>query len=163
MARLLAYGSLMWDNALATYEGDAVRVGGFQRAFVGQSTDRWGNSEHPCPQIGLVEGGECGAVLFRLPSAGRRYLLHNLRQRERRDLKSIKVQDPAGRRRRAKVFLPSSSETVWGDISEVVEALRRARGLAGTGSEYVRTMIHAMELWGIEDPLISRVWEAVRD
>jgi cation transport regulator ChaC len=84
MTDILAYGSLMWDNALATYRGEAVRVDGFRRAFVGQNTTRWGSPEHPCPQIGLVQGGNCDAVLFELPRG------------ESRQIRAVREERPPG-------------------------------------------------------------------
>ncbi|MFQ5890303.1 MAG: gamma-glutamylcyclotransferase [Gemmatimonadota bacterium] len=163
MARLLAYGSLMWDNALAAYQGERVRVQGMRRAFVGESTQRWGSPERPCPQIGLVMGDGCEGVLFRIPLGDRRLLFHNLKQRERRSARAVSVLDARGRGRKARSYLPSPDERLWPENGVVLEALHSARGVVGTGVEYIRTIIHAMELWGIEDPLIERIWEEVRN
>lgn len=49
MPKLVAYATLMWDNALATYRGEKVDVEGLRRAFVGESTRRWGTPDHPLP------------------------------------------------------------------------------------------------------------------
>jgi cation transport regulator ChaC len=161
MADILAYGSLMWDNALATYRGEAVRVDGFRRAFVGENTTRWGSPEHPCPQIGLVQGGSCDAVLFELPRGESRLILRNLRQREGTRAKSVQF-GKNGRRVRAKSFLPSPDARVWEDREGLVRGLLAAKGSVGTGEEYVRALIHAMDLWKIDDPLVREVWEEVR-
>jgi hypothetical protein len=32
----------------------------------------------------------------------------------------------------------------------------------GTGVEYVRTLVHAMELHGIHDALVETLWERLR-
>jgi cation transport regulator ChaC len=46
---------------------------------------------------------------------------------------------------------------------EAVEAsCRSAHGAVGTGAEYVRTMVHAMELHGIQDAMIDQLWERLR-
>ncbi len=156
MTGILAYGSLMWDNALATYRGEAVRVDGFRRAFVGQNTTRWGSPEHPCPQIGLIQGGGCDAVLFELPRRK-----SNLRQREGTRARSVQL-GKNGRRVRAKSFLPSPDAGVWEDAEDLVRGLLAAKGSVGTGEEYVRALIHAMDLWKIDDPLLRDVWEEVR-
>lgn len=151
----------MWDNALATYPGEAVRVDGFRRAFVGQNTTRWGSPEHPCPQIGLVSGGGCDAVLFELPRGASRLVLRNLRQREGTKARTVQF-GKNGRQVRAKSFLPSSDARVWEDEEHVVRALLAAKGSVGTGAEYIRALIHAMDLWKIDDPLVREVWEEVR-
>lgn len=160
MTDILAYGSLMWDNALATYPGEAVRVDGFRRAFVGQSTTRWGSTEHPCPQIGLVSGGGCHAVLFELPRGESRLVLRNLRQREGTKARTVQF-GKNGCQVRAKSFLPSPNARVWEDQEDVVRALLGAKGSVGTGAEYIRALIHAMDLWRIDDPLVREIWEEV--
>ena len=158
----MAYGSLMWDNALATYTGVPVRVNGFRRAFVGQNTTRWGSPEHPCPQVGLVPGEACEAVLFDLPRAKRRHILHNLRQREGTRARTVRFRLGGGHPVRARSFLPARGAREWPDREGVIEALRAARGVVGTGAEYIRAIVHAMELWKIDDPLVTEVWKEVR-
>lgn len=162
MAGFLAYDALMWDNALSSYEGRRVYVPDRSRAFVGQDVRRFGSPEHPCPRLSLVPGDGCHAVLFRIPATDRRYLLHNLKQREERPLRRIRVRGGESRARRARTPLATSAERRWSDFSAVIDALRRARGLVGTGAEYIRTVVHAMELWEIEDPVVGAVWDEVR-
>lgn len=163
MAELVAYGSLMWDNALAEYEGEVVRVEGRRRAFIGEDPRRFGSPDYPCPQLGLVPGEGCDVVLFHIPASHRRLLFHNLKQREERGLGWVRVRDSEGRRRRAPSFLPSRRDRLWPDTTAVIEGLRAAHGLVGTGAEYIRTLIHAMELWDIRDPVVEEVWEEVRN
>ncbi|MFQ5747443.1 MAG: gamma-glutamylcyclotransferase [Gemmatimonadota bacterium] len=160
MANLLAYGSLMWDNVLATHEGEPVRVDGFRRDFVGRSTTRWGDPSHPCPQIGLVPGEGCSAVLFHVPRFRRGKLYRSLSRRERARPRKVPVLRQ-GERLSADAFVPPA-EGRWADRGELLEAIRRARGSVGTGPEYIRTLVHALELWGIEDPFIEEIWEDVR-
>jgi cation transport regulator ChaC len=161
MTSILAYGSLMWDNALATYPGEAVRVDGFRRAFVGENTTRWGSPEHPCPQIGLVPGDGCDAVLFDLPRGESRLILRNLGRREGAKARTIQC-GKNGRRVRAKSFLPAPGARAWEDGESLVRALLAAKGSVGTGAEYVRTLVHAMGLWKIDDPLVREIWKDVR-
>ena len=159
MAKILAYGSLMWDNALATFNGESVHVDGYRRAFVGENTTRWGSPEHPCPQFGLVPGDGCEAVVFELPHGKRRLVLHNLAQREGTKAQTVRFQNGNGRAVKAKSFLPSRKAASWPDLESVISALGAARGYVGTGSEYIRTIIHAMDVWKIDDPLVREIWE----
>lgn len=161
MAGFLAYDGLMWDNALAAYEGQRVRVSGRVRAFIGEDLRRFGSPDHPCPRLGLVPGAGCDAVLFQIPRRERRYKLHNLRQREERSLSGVRVRDAAGRMRRARFFGSGRDEDRWPEHGAVVDALRGARGPVGTGAEYVRTVVHAMELWEIEDAVVAEIWAEV--
>lgn len=109
-----------------------------------------------------MAGDGCEAVLFHIPFHERRYLFRNLRQREGIPLGAVRVRSAAGRRVRARALLPGPDRRQWEDLDEVLEALRGARGLVGTGAEYIRTIVHAMELWGVEDPLVTDMWERVR-
>jgi len=46
----------------------------------------------------------------------------------------------------------------WRNGGELSEALLAAHGTAGRGLEYVRTIFHALELWGLHDPMIDAAW-----
>jgi cation transport regulator ChaC len=47
---------------------------------------------------------------------------------------------------------------------ESLEArLRAAHGVVGNGSEYVRAMVHALQLHGIRDELVDTLWERLQD
>lgn len=162
MTGVLAYDASMWDNALASYEGRRVRVPDRRRAFVGSDARRFGSPERPCPRLSLVPGAGCEAVLFEVPRQDRRYVLHNLRQRESRRFHRVRVREADGRRATARTLLAGSDERRWPDAAAVIDALREARGLVGTGAEYIRTIVHAMELWEIEDPVVGEVWDEVR-
>lgn len=162
MAGFVAYDALMWDNALAGYEGERVHVPGFERAFVGEDRRRYGSPARPCPRLALLPGRGCDAVLFRIPRRARRYLFHNLRQREARPLRRARVRDASGRPARARCLGVAGHERRWPGRDAVIEGLRGARGVVGTGAEYIRAVVHAMELWGIEDPVVAGVWDEVR-
>jgi cation transport regulator ChaC len=49
------------------------------------------------------------------------------------------------------------------DPSLLEARLRAAHGVVGTGVEYVRTVVHALELHGLRDPLVDSLWERLRD
>ena len=48
------------------------------------------------------------------------------------------------------------------DLDALEARLRAAHGVVGTGVEYVRTVVHAMELHGIHDPLVATLWARLR-
>ncbi len=155
----------MWDNALATYDGETVRIDGLERAFVGESTKLWGTERHPCPVVGLVPGTGCEAVSFRIPFGARGRLLRMLKQREGGEggrLRAVRVRDGDGRPQRAKMFVTPEASRPWDDRQAVITALREAKGVVGTGAEYIRTLIHAMELWQVDDSLVRDIWEEIR-
>ena len=100
-------------------------------------------------------------MLFELPRGESRLILRNVSQREGTKARAIQL-GKNRRRVRAKSFLPSPEARVWQDGEGLIPALLAANGSVGTGEEYVRALIHAMDLWKIDDPLVREVWEEVR-
>jgi cation transport regulator ChaC len=61
------------------------------------------------------------------------------------------------------VFVSRASNGDGGADLEAIEArLRAAHGVVGTGAEYVRTLVHAMEPHGIHDPLVETLWKRLQ-
>lgn len=152
----------MWDNVLANYPGQRVQIDGLERKLMGQSVRRWGSPEQPCPQFNLAPGEGCQAVAFDLPSRDRRLVIRNIRQREGHGASKVPVIFSDGERGRAECFVAPGNGVQWEDLHRAIDAIRNARGVVGTGPDYIRTLVHAMELWGIEDPLVQEIWEAVK-
>ncbi len=167
MARVFAYGSLMGDNALRFYLGQPARLDGFHRAFNHASTLRWGTLEHPCPILGVSPGGECWGVAFDVPAGEEREILRKLDSRE---------SGAEYERRKATVEIHNAKVEAWVWMTrpeyadgvdnpgplELDAALKAAHGIVGTGVEYVRTLVHALELRGIRDPMIEGIWQRLQ-
>ena len=166
MAWVFAYGSLMGDALLGRYCARPARLPEFRRAFLHESRRRWGTPESPCPILGLAPGGECWGLVFEIPDAERRAVQNALEKREaakerRRETRPAETPDgPVD----AWVWVSRASNGSGGADLETVEArLRAAHGVVGTGVEYVRTVVHAMERHGIHDPLVANLWARLRD
>jgi len=166
-AWVFAYGSLMGDAVLGRYRARPARLQGYRRAFLHESRRRWGTPESPCPILGLAPapGGECWGLVFEVPDAERRWVDSALRKREaagerRRQTRSTETPEgPVD----AWVWVSSPSNGGGEADLETVEArLRAAHGVVGTGVEYVRTLVHAMEPHGIRDPLVEALWKRLQ-
>lgn len=165
MPWVFAYGSLMGDAVLGRYRARPARLAGYHRAFLHESLRRWGSPESPCPILGLAPEGECWGVAFEVPDPDTRQVLRVLERREAADER---------RRLTRAVETPDGPIESWVWVSrgnggreaaglESVEArLRAAHGVVGTGAEYVRTLAHALELHGLRDPLVERLWTRLR-
>jgi cation transport protein ChaC len=167
MSWVFAYGSLMGDNAMAACAARPARLAGYHRAFNHESRARWGRPDGPCPILGLSPGGDCWGVAFELPASQEALLLKRIDRREaaaERRRVSLPVETPAGGVE-AWVWLSKpayANGRAPVEIDGLERRLRAAHGLVGTGSEYIRTMIHAMELHGLRDPLVESLWERLR-
>ena len=124
-----------------------------------------GNAEAPCPILGLAPGGECWGLAFEVPDADRGAVLRTLEKREaaperQRETRMTETSEGAVE---AWVWLSAAPNSSGATDLETLEArLRAAHGVVGTGIEYVRTLVHAMEPHGINDPLVDTLWERLR-
>ncbi|HXK11058.1 MAG TPA: gamma-glutamylcyclotransferase [Vicinamibacteria bacterium] len=165
MAWAFAYGSLMGDAVLGRYRVRPARLPAYRRAFLHESRRRWGTPERPCPILGLAPGGECWGLAFEIPEAERRATERALEKREAVDerRRETRTAETAEGPVDAWVWVSRTSngrDEV--DLGSVEARLRAAHGVVGTGVEYVRTLVHAMELHGIRDPLVETLWDRLR-
>jgi len=165
MPFVFAYGSLMGDAVLRRYPARPARLPEARRAFLHESRRRWGTPESPCPILGLTDGGECWGLAFEIPAEERDAVLRVLEKREgaaERRRESRTAETPEGP---VDAWVWLSRPTHGNGVAELetIEArLRAAHGVVGTGVEYVRTVVHAMEPHGIQDPLVDALWTRLR-
>ncbi len=164
MAWVFAYGSLMGDAVLGPYRARSARLTDYRRAFLHESRRRWGTPEHPCPILGLAPGGECWGLAFEIPDADRRGVTRALAKREaarerRRETLSLET---AEGRLDAWVWVSQAPNGGGPDVATLEARLRAAHGVVGTGVEYVRTLVHALEPHGLHDPLVDALWARLR-
>lgn len=163
---VFAYGSLMGDALLSRYPARPARLDGYHRAFSHESERRWGRQGQSCPVLGLAAGGECWGLAFEIPRAERSSVLRALERRECADEKRceslvVETSDgPIG----ARVWVSANGRggDPGPDLAALESRLRAAHGIAGTGTEYVRTLVHALELHGLNDPLVEALWARLR-
>lgn len=164
MTWMFAYAELMVEHELRQYSAQPALLSGYHRSFDHHSRLLWGTPENPCPVLGLSPGGECWGLAFAVPWSRRRRMFHRLQPTEHADeyrRLRLEVQLRSGRTQTA-VALVSRPEYAgsqrWAH-SDIEEAFLAAHGTAGRGVEYVRTIVHALQLWGLRDPLIESLWE----
>jgi len=63
---IFAYGSLIWNPALEFEEQRRCTVNGLQKKFCFWTTISRGTEEQPGLMLGLVEGGQCNGVAYRI-------------------------------------------------------------------------------------------------
>jgi cation transport protein ChaC len=163
---VFAYGSLMGDALLTRYAARPARLQGYHRAFTHESPKRWGQPTQPCPIVGLVAGGECWGLLFEIPREDRGSVLRKLERREGASEKRCEtrmVETPDGPvEARVWVSANGRGQPPEIDLPGLEARLRAAHGVVGTGTEYVRTIVHALELHGLRDPMVDELWKRLR-
>jgi cation transport regulator ChaC len=164
MTWLFTYAELMGEHLLRSYDVQPAVLPGYRRRFLHGSTLLWGTPGHPCPLVGVVPDGECPGLAFRVPWSARRAMLRRLEPTENSgEYRRVRlpVTLGGGGEERALVWVSDpalAGGARWADEDGLREALLAAHGTAGRGVEYVRTIYHALELWGLRDPLIESVW-----
>jgi len=166
MDRVFAYGSLMGDALLGRYAARPARLPGYHRAFSHESRRRWGQPQHPCPILGLAAGGECWGLVFDIPGEEHAAVMRALERREgasERRCETHVVETPEGPVP-ARVWVSANGRAAdsGSDLAALESRLRAAQGSVGTGAEYVRTLVHALELHGLNDPLVDALWARLR-
>jgi cation transport protein ChaC len=156
----------MGDALLARFAARPARLPGYHRAFVHESRRRWGRPSRPCPIVGLAPGGECWGLLFRIPGEDSDRVRRALERREaaeERKRERLVVESPDGPVE-ASVWVSDEGHArpIACGLDEVAERLRAAHGDVGTGTEYVRSLVHALELHGLDDPLVDALWSKLR-
>ena len=164
MVSVFAYGSLMGDALLARRRPRPARLLGYERAFLHESRRRWGTPEAPCPILGLAPGAGCWGLVFEVPDADRRIVQRALEKREAAEERSRETRpvETADGPVDAWVWISRAAVRNGHDLDAIEARLRSAHGVVGTGVEYVRTLVHAMEPHGIDDPLVDALWRRLR-
>ena len=162
---MFSYAERMGQHSLKEFDAQPAVLPGFHRSFNHESTTRWGSPEVPAPILGLSPGGECWGVAFRVPWSKRRAMLKWLEPQEateeyERVKADIRLEDE--KEVAAVVWISGADHARPAgdrDLEAFHQEMLEAHGISGKGVEYVREVVHAMELYGIEDPLIERLWE----
>jgi cation transport regulator ChaC len=163
MAWVFAYGSLMGDAVLGRFAARPARLAGYHREFAHESHRRWGSPEKPCPIVGLARGGECWGLAYAVPPEDEARIARSLARREAADERKREtqtVETPDGDVQ-AWVWVSSGSRRAE-DPATLEARLRTAHGIVGNGTEYVRTLVQALDLFGLRDPLVDGLWARLR-
>ena len=155
----------MGDALLGRYRPHPARMPGYRRAFLHESRRRWGTPESPCPILGLAPGEECWGLAFEIPDADRRVAQRAIEKREAAGERRCETRTAETAAGPVDAWVWVSREpfrTDGADLEAVEARLRAAHGVVGTGVEYVRTLVHAMEPHGIGDPLVDALWARLR-
>lgn len=164
---LFGYGSLVWNPSIEFLERRPGAVRGWHRRFCLWSQVIRGTAERPGLALGLEPGGACRGVVFRLDAATAREELGILWRREM----MFGSYTPRWVRAasRGETF-PALTFTInraaphyAGRLPEarVVDILLGARGLFGSGADYLLRTVEGLQHCGIRDAHLERLRELV--
>jgi len=164
---VFAYGSLMWDPALLFDEVRRATVIGHRRGMVlYDDFGARGSPEAPGVMAGLVEGGTCDGVAFRIPAEIVDRETEILWRREMIAHCYIPAFLPArtaeGEIEVLGFVADPTAEMIRLDLTreQVVRCVATGEGVRGTSFDYLRNMLDHFAALRIEDPELSDLMEA---
>ncbi len=160
---LFGYGSLIWRPEFGFVERRPARVHGWHRALKMWSRVNRGTVENPGLVFGLLSGGSCRGMVFRVPAADGLETLGRLWLREMPtgvyDPRWLDCVTPHGRVSALAFTLSRHSPNFTGELSEerYRQIFESAVGRYGSSLEYARQTLVGLREHGIHDAALARL------
>ena len=160
---IFGYGSLIWRPDFDFAERRAAKVHGWHRALKMWRRLNRGTPECPGLVFGMLSGGSCRGMVFRVPAAQARQVLINLWQREMAlgvyDPRWLVCQTAAGPVRALAFTLSRRSPSHAGVLpdDEYRRIFAQARGIYGTTRDYAQATYDELRRLGIDDRALGRL------
>ncbi|CAM3594229.1 gamma-glutamylcyclotransferase [Paracidovorax anthurii] len=160
---IFGYGSLIWRPDFEFAEQRPARVHGWHRALKMWSRINRGTPACPGLVFGMLSGGSCRGMVFRVEQAHARQVLVNLWQREMAlavyDPRWLPCQTPQGTVRALAFTLSRRSPSHTGELSEAEyrRIFAEASGKYGTTLDYAQATYDGLKRIGIEDRALARL------
>lgn len=166
---IFGYGSLIWRPDFAYAERRAATVHGWHRALKMWSRVNRGTPECPGLVFGMLSGGSCRGMVFRVEHSHARQVMVNLWQREMvlgvYDPRWLNCRTPQGAVRALAFTLSRKSPSHTGVLAD--EEYRRifaqASGIYGTTRDYAEATHAELQRMGIHDRALSRLIALARE
>lgn len=162
---VFGYGSLMWRPGFPYKESWSARLPGYHRSFCVYSHYWRGTPEQPGLVLGLMPGGDCPGMVFRVAEARRDEVVDYLHERELSSYAyvprtlAVEIDPQSGQDAvDAYVFIADESHRYYAGELPPVEAARiimDAQGVGGLNRDYLINTIRELKRSGhIEDDLL---------
>ena len=167
---IFGYGSLIWNPALEFEEQRRCRIQGYQKKFCFWTTLGRGSQEQPGLMMGLIDGGYCNGVSYRINPDKAATELDILFRREMLTF----VYKPTWVNARcvesdtefmALTFVVDPSNYRYVDDltqQETVQIIARARGPLGRNCDYLFQLSEKLSEFGFEEPELDELVLLVR-
>ncbi|ROP61710.1 cation transport protein ChaC [Enterobacter sp. BIGb0383] len=167
---VFAYGSLMWNPALAIEEMQRACLKGWQRSFCIRLISGRATPDVPGRMLSLDEGGITEGMAFRLPEST---LIHELEMVWTREMITglyrpvwADVSLGSGEEIQALAFVSDRLHTHYekDNLTATVAArIASAWGDIGTNADYVWKLQATLGAWGIQDDYVSELALALHE
>ena len=160
---LFGYGSLIWRPDFDYVERRAAKVHGWHRALKMWSRVNRGTPECPGLVFGMLSGGSCRGMVFRVDKAQAGQVMVSLWQREMvtgvYDPRWLSCLTPEGPVRALAFTLSRKSPNHTGELPdhEYRRIFEQAAGRYGTTSDYAHATYEELQKHGIHDQALARL------
>lgn len=160
---VFAYGSLIWKPDFEYVERRPARVHGWHRALKMWSRINRGTPERPGLVLGMLSGGCCRGMVFRIARHEGRDALTRLWSREMvtavYDPRWLTCQTPHGPVKALAFTLSRRSPSHTGELSEEEyrAIFEQAKGIYGTTLEYAHRTLEELRRHNIHDRHLERL------
>ncbi len=160
---VFGYGSLIWRPDFDFSERRPARLHGWHRALKMWSRINRGTPQCPGLVFGLLSGGSCQGVVFRIPASAGLETLGQLWLREMMtgvyDPRWLPCTTPGGRVKALAFTLSRRSPNFTGELSDARyrEIFAQARGRYGSSLEYASQTLEGLRHHGIHDAALARL------
>ncbi|MDB5880677.1 MAG: putative cation transport protein [Ramlibacter sp.] len=166
---VFGYGSLIWRPDFEFAERRPAKVHGWHRALKMWSRINRGTPERPGLVFGMLSGGSCQGMVFRIPRHSGREVLTQLWSREMvtgvYDPKWLNCQTSHGAVRALAFTLSRKSPNHTGVLSddEYRRIFAQASGKYGTTLEYAHRTLEELRLHNIRDRRLERLLKSLEE
>jgi glutathione-specific gamma-glutamylcyclotransferase len=166
---VFGYGSLIWRPDFEFAERRPARVHGWHRALKMWSRINRGTPERPGLVFGMLSGGSCQGMVFRIPRHSGREVLAQLWSREMvtgvYDPKWLTCQTTHGPVRALAFTLSRKSPSHTGVLSEEQyrSIFAQAAGIYGTTLEYAHRTLEELRRHNIRDRGLERLLKSLEE
>lgn len=160
---IFGYGSLIWRPDFDYAERRPAKVHGWHRALKMWSRINRGTPECPGLVFGMLSGGSCRGMVFRIDQAHARQVLINLWQREMPtavyDPRWLTCHTPQGPVQALAFTLSRRSPSHTGTLPdhEYLRIFAQASGRYGTTRDYAEATYDELCRHGIQDRALARL------
>jgi cation transport protein ChaC len=168
-AWIFGYGSLMWNPAIEFEERRPAKIHGYHRRFCLSTPLGRGTPELPGLVLGLVPGGSCQGVAFRIPADKIAVEMELIWKREMLGRgyhwRIVPMRTPQGPARGVTFVVNRDYERFTGMIpmDDKAHRLAFAEGELGPCREYLFNAVKALDEWGIHDRYLADLARMVRE
>ena len=165
---IFAYGSLIWNPTLNFVEQSKATLQGWHRAFCFKIAAGRATIEKPGLMLGLVEGGHCSGVAYRIKSENIESEVEYFCKREiATDIYTpqfIKTESEHGAINSLALTVDTKNKRYCNlsDLDQVAKMIAQAEGQFGTNRDYLFQTVEHLQQLGFRDDYLDTLSEKVR-